>query len=71
MENDAARVEALVESYRRHEIGHSALAEALGISRYELDGLLKARGIYLETTVEEVFADLEGLREMLGQRRSE
>jgi predicted HTH domain antitoxin len=63
--NFEARQAFLIELYRRGRIGHSALAEAMGMSRYALDGLLKARGIWLDTTAEEVFADIEGLRKQL------
>jgi hypothetical protein len=55
---DAARAvleDALVEAYREDRISGRQLMEALGIeTRYELDGFLKARHVYIEYTWDEL-----------------
>lgn len=57
---------ALIGLYREGKLFHSQLANLLNVSRYELDGMLKARGILYDMTVEELEADIEGLRRLLG-----
>jgi predicted HTH domain antitoxin len=64
---DASRValEAfLVELYRRRQISLGRLAETLGLSRYEADGLLKRHGVYPEITPEEYETELASLRDL-------
>lgn len=55
---DAARAvmeDALVQAYREDRISGRQLMEALGIpTRYELDGFLKARQVWIEYTPEEL-----------------
>ena len=48
-----AKESFLVELYRQERISHNQLAEALGLSRYEADGVLKRHGVELELTLEE------------------
>ena len=60
----AAKEAALVELYRESKIDHSELAHALGMSRYEADGVLKRHGVLLDVTGEQLFADIQGLREL-------
>lgn len=43
-----AREAFLVELYREHEISHRQLGDALGLERYETDGLLKRYGVGLD-----------------------
>ncbi len=40
-----AKESALVEMYRQGRISHFELAEALGLSRYQVDGVLKRHGV--------------------------
>jgi hypothetical protein len=55
---DAARAvmeDALVQAYREDRISGRQLMEALGIpTRYDLDGFLKARQVWIEYTAEEL-----------------
>jgi predicted HTH domain antitoxin len=53
----------LVELYRQERITHHQLAEALGLSRYETDGVLKRHKVWLELTPEELGAQAASLRE--------
>ncbi|SIO05445.1 Uncharacterised protein family (UPF0175) [Singulisphaera sp. GP187] len=61
--NDKAREAFLVEMYREHEITHRQLGEALGLERYETDGLLKKYGVGLDLSVEEMKAASGMLRD--------
>jgi predicted HTH domain antitoxin len=49
-----ARELFLVELYRQERITHHQLAEAMGLSRYETDGVLKRHKFWLELTPEEL-----------------
>ncbi len=49
-----ARELFLVELYRQERITHHQLAEAMGLSRYETDGILKRHKVWLELTPEEL-----------------
>lgn len=50
--------DALVQAYREDRISGRQLMEALGIpTRYELDGFLKARQVWIEYTPEQMAAD--------------
>ncbi len=51
-----AREAFLVELFREREISHRQLAQALGLERYETDGLLKKYGVGLDSNVEEIRA---------------
>ena len=43
-----------VEAYRAHRLTAAQLGKVLGIeSRYDLDGFLKERGVWLEFTIED------------------
>jgi predicted HTH domain antitoxin len=52
--NQAAKEAALVELYRQHRLTHHELSEALGVSRFETDGLLKSHGVSCGISVDEV-----------------
>ena len=54
--NGKSREAFLVALYREHEITHRQLGEALGLERYETDGLLKGYGVGFDTSVEEMRA---------------
>jgi hypothetical protein len=50
--------DALVQAYREGRITAGQLMDALGIAtRYELDGFLKARQVWIEYTPEQMAAD--------------
>ncbi len=50
--------DALVQAYREDKISGPQLMDALGIeTRYELDGFLKARQVWIEYSLEQMEAD--------------
>lgn len=61
--NGKAREALLVELFREREITHRQLGEALGLERYETDGLLKRYGVGLDLSVEEIKAASGTLRD--------
>jgi hypothetical protein len=69
---DAARAvmeDALVQAYREERISGHQLMTALGIpTRYELDGFLKARQVWIEYTPEEMAADQRFQEEFVRSR---
>jgi predicted HTH domain antitoxin len=62
--NREAKEAYLVELYRQHKISQHQLAEALGLSRVEADGVLKKHEVWLELTPEELAAQAASLREV-------
>ena len=52
--NQAATEACLVEFYRQSQLTHCQLAEALGLDRYAVDGVLKRHGVADEMTMEEL-----------------
>lgn len=63
----AVKEAALVELFRQGKLGHSELANALGLSRYETDGVLKRHGVLLDLPAAQIAADVEGLRGLVGR----
>ena len=65
---DPAReaLEALViEGYRSEKLTHYQASQLLGLTRFEFDGFLKARGIYDHAySIEDLEQDLATLREL-------
>ena len=61
-------LEALaIEGYRSGALSHYQASQLLGLSRFELDGLLKERNIYEHAyDVEDLERDLEDLRKAQG-----
>ena len=59
-----ARELFLVELYRRDRITRHQLSEALGLGRYETDGVLKKHQVWLELTPEELAAQAASLRDV-------
>jgi predicted HTH domain antitoxin len=57
-----ARVAFLIELYRQERITHHQLAEALGLSRLETDGVLKRHKVSSGPTLEELRAEIGSLR---------
>jgi predicted HTH domain antitoxin len=52
--DQAAKEAALVELYRQRKLTHHELSRALGLSRFEVDALLKRRGVAYDVTLEQV-----------------
>ena len=61
-------LEALViEGYRSGALSHYQASQLLGVSRFELDGILKERNVYEHAyDVEDLERDLEDLRNVQG-----
>lgn len=67
MGNDPARTaleDMAVEAFRAHRLTEHELATLLGLSRYELDGFLKQREVWLEYTMEDLQRDIETHRRL-------
>jgi predicted HTH domain antitoxin len=69
--NADAKEAYLVDLYRQHKVSHYQISQALGLSRYETDGVLKKHGVGLGISPEEMRAQSESLREALREARSE
>lgn len=64
---EQAKEAYLVEHYRQDRISHHQLATALGLSRYEADGVLKRHKVPSgPATVAELRAEVDSLRDRLG-----
>ena len=50
----AAKESLLVDLYRQHQLTEAQLAKALGLSRVEVDGLLKRHEVFLDQSLEDV-----------------
>jgi predicted HTH domain antitoxin len=61
--NQTAKESLLVELYRQKQITHYQIAQALGLNRYEVDGLLKRYDVPLDLTIEEVRSEARSIRE--------
>jgi predicted HTH domain antitoxin len=61
--NGEAREAFLVELYRQERITHHQLAEALGLSRLETDGVLKRHKVSSGPTLEELRVEIGSLRD--------
>jgi len=61
--NGEAREAFLVELYRQDRIAHHQLAEALGLSRLETEGVLKRHKVSSGVTAEEMRAQAATLRD--------
>ena len=57
----------LVELYRQGKISHGELAQSLGLSRYETDGVLKRHNVTEDLlSSEELAEQVAGLRKLVG-----
>ena len=66
--NAAAKEAALVELYRQGKLSHGKLAESLGISRFETDGILKRHNVTEDLiTPEEYNEQMAALRKIVGE----
>ncbi|HTQ39421.1 MAG TPA: UPF0175 family protein [Pirellulales bacterium] len=64
----AAKEAALVELYRQDKLSHHELGVALGLSRFEVDGLLKRHHVTEDLmTIEEFNRQQETLDKLLGK----
>lgn len=61
--NREAKEVYLVDLYRQERITHRQLAEALGLSRYETDGVLKRHEISPNVTAQEMRAQAAALKD--------
>ena len=61
--NREAKEAYLVNLYREERISHCQLAEALGMSRYETDGVLKRYKVSPNVTAEEMRAQATALKD--------
>lgn len=60
--------DALVQAYRENRISGHQLMTALGIeTRYELDGFLKARQVWIEYPLDELRADRDAMERALSE----
>jgi predicted HTH domain antitoxin len=67
-----AALEALVaESCREHRLTDHQAAQILGLSRYELDGFLKARGVFYDYTLEDLTRENEAVERLWRKRQAE
>jgi predicted HTH domain antitoxin len=53
-----------VEAFRAHRLNEHELATLLGMSRYELDGFLKQREVWLEYGMDDLNRDLDTHRRL-------
>jgi len=53
-----------VEAFRAHRLTEHQLATVLGMERYELDGFLKQREVWLEYTIDDLQGDLSVQRNL-------
>jgi predicted HTH domain antitoxin len=53
-----------VGAYRAHRLTEHQLATALGMDRYELDGFLKQREVWLDYTLEDLQNDVESHKQL-------
>jgi predicted HTH domain antitoxin len=67
-----AALEALVaESCRRHRLSDHQAAQILGFSRYELDGFLKARGVFYDYSLEDLDRENQAAEKLRQKRQAE
>ncbi len=62
--NQEAKEAYLVELYRQEQITHHQLTEALGLSRYETDGVLKRHKVSPNVTAAEMRAQAVALKDV-------
>jgi len=63
-----AKEAMLVELYRQEKLSHYELSQALGLDRFETDGVLKRRHVTIDLpTAEEIDEGLRRLRKLVSQ----
>jgi predicted HTH domain antitoxin len=60
-----------VEAYRAHRLTEHQLATLLGMDRYELDGFLKQREVWLDYPLEELQSEVEAGERLWNKREEE
>src|SRR3954462_13634034 len=60
----AAKEALLVDLYRQEKLTHHQLASALGLSRLDIDALLKRHDVFHNLTADEVERESAGLRQL-------
>jgi predicted HTH domain antitoxin len=71
---DLSRValEALIsESCSEHRLSDHQAAQILGLSRYQLDGFLKARGVFYDYTIEDLKRENDVAKRLCQKRQAE
>ena len=67
-----AALEGLVaESCREHRLSGHQAARILGLSRYELDAFLKARGVFYDYTIEDLRRETDAGEKLWRKRQAE
>jgi len=66
--NQAAKEALLVKFYRQGGLSHHQLCQALELTRYETDGVLKRHGVSLEVTGDDIQRQMQSLRTAADQR---
>jgi predicted transcriptional regulator len=67
-----AALEALIaESCREHRLSDHQAAQILGLSRHQLDGFLKARGVFYDYTIEDLKRENETAKKSWHKRQAE
>ncbi|MGA9070195.1 MAG: UPF0175 family protein [Terracidiphilus sp.] len=67
----AALEDMAVEAYRAHRLTEHQLATLLGMGRYELDGFLKQREVWLEYTTDELRQEVKTGERLWKMRQQE
>jgi predicted HTH domain antitoxin len=67
----AALEDMAVEAYRAHRLTESQLATLLRMGRYELDGFLKQREVWLEYSTDELRQEVEAGERLWKMRQQE
>jgi predicted HTH domain antitoxin len=62
---EEAREAVLIDLYRRELITEAELCGLLGVSRLEIDGVLKRHGVMIEMTADEFAAETAELRHQI------
>ena len=60
----AALEDMAVEAYRAHRLTEHQLASLLGMDRYQLDGFLKQREVWLDYTMDDLRKELEAQKKL-------
>jgi predicted HTH domain antitoxin len=53
-----------IEAFRTQRLTEHQLAQLLGMDRYQLDGFLKDRGVWLDYTLDDLRQELEAQRKL-------
>jgi predicted HTH domain antitoxin len=67
----AALEDMAVEAYRAHRVTEHQLATLLGLDRYELDGFLKQRGVWLDYSTGDLQREVELGQQLWKKRQQE